>query len=154
MTDRRRINPLGGTAPPVFASSPTSKTSSPAMRVRAPDELRKICGSCITIRNLPISCTDSRMKCSPENGFDTLSIRFGIFRTQTIHTDCSEKTLCKKSTSSQTHMHCPWSSTSSQICAILASASTLHSYQVCTFRGSTTERLHSRRWRTRSCRSP
>ncbi|KAF6232708.1 hypothetical protein HO173_009147 [Letharia columbiana] len=43
MTDRRRINgPLGGTAPPVFVSSLTSKTTSPAKRTRAPDELRKI----------------------------------------------------------------------------------------------------------------
>lgn len=43
MTDRRRINgPSGGTAPPIFASSLISKTSSPAKRTRAPDELRNI----------------------------------------------------------------------------------------------------------------
>ncbi|CAD6576623.1 MAG: 3'-5'-exoribonuclease [Alectoria sarmentosa] len=34
--------PSGGTAPPFFASSLTSKTASPTQRTRAPDELRKI----------------------------------------------------------------------------------------------------------------
>ncbi len=53
MTDRRRINgPSGGTAPPVFASSLSSKSSSRAKRTREPDELRKICGSC-PIYNVP-----------------------------------------------------------------------------------------------------
>lgn len=46
MSDRRRINAPGCTAPPVFASCLKGKISSTATRTRAPDELRKICGSC------------------------------------------------------------------------------------------------------------
>ena len=49
MTDRRRINAPGSTAPPVFASSLKGKNLSIATRTRAPDELRKICGSCESI---------------------------------------------------------------------------------------------------------
>lgn len=42
--DRRRINgPPGGTAPPVYAVAPNSKTPTTANRTRQPNEIRKIC---------------------------------------------------------------------------------------------------------------
>lgn len=160
MTDRRRINgPPSGTSPPVFASSLSSKVF-PAKRKRAPDELRKICRSCKTIFYLqlavlwPIPCTDVHITFSPQDRLDAISVWFRISRTRTIHTHCSAQITCHESTCSQTHMHGPWPPPSSPICALFASTFTLHPYQICTFRGSTTERLRSRRWRTRSCRSP
>ena len=42
--DRRRVNgPPGGTAPPVYAVAPNSKTATTANRTRQPNEIRKIC---------------------------------------------------------------------------------------------------------------
>ena len=44
--DRRRVNgPPGGTAPPVYAVAPNSKTATTANRTRQPNEIRKICKS-------------------------------------------------------------------------------------------------------------